>query len=439
MRLALLFLALPALASAAEFRSNAPLTLSGGDPLQRVALPFEVYRDSRPDLADVRVVNSSGEAVPIAWAGEPDVQLEPPRMVELPVFPVAKRPPGAATPFPADVTVRASDGTLVAIRTKGRAPKPPPAGIQAYLLDASQVQAPIKALVVEWNAGPGTQVVPLRVESSDDLISWSHAGSAPVVKVESPGREPLKQPRVQFAPRKAKYFRVTWSAPEFVLDGVRAELEQGLKPPARALRVVKGTPGAKPGEFLFDLGARLPVEALRIVPADTNAVLSSSVLARDGEAAEYRTVLVAPFYRLTREGREEQSGPVDIPRRAARYWMVTNAAGSSGGTPTMEAQWKPAQLVFVARGEAPFALAFGKPEATAAALPVSTLIPRYERLAEMKLPQATLGEVASGPPPTRWERLVGQVNTRRVVLWSVLLAGVALLGFMAWRLHRQMS
>lgn len=439
MRLALLLLALPALASAAEYRSNAPLTLAAGDTLQRVALPFEVYRDSRPDLADVRVVNAQGEAVPIAWAGEPDMQREPPQRVDLPVFPVAKRPPGAATPFPADVTVRASDGTLVAIRTKGSVPKPPPAGTQAYLLDASQVEAPIRALVVEWKAGPGTQIVPLRVESSDDLIAWSLAGSAPVVKVESPGREPLKQPRVEFTPRKAKYFRLTWSGAEFALESVRAELERGLKPPARAQRVVQGTPGAKPGEFLFDLGARLPVEALRVVPADTNAVLSTTMLARDGEAADYRLVLVAPFYRLTREGREEQSAPVDIPRRAARYWMVTNAAGSSTGTPSLEIQWKPAQLVFVARGDAPFALAFGKPEATAAALPVSTLIPRYERLAEMKLPQATLGEVASGPPPTRFERLVGQINTRRVVLWTVLLAGVALLGYMAWRLHKQMN
>jgi len=439
MRAALLLaLALPAFASAAEFRSNAPLILSGGDSLQRVALPFEVYRDSRPDLADIRIVNAQGEAVPMAWAGEPDVQREAPRLIELPIFPVAKRQPGTAMTF-TDVTVRASDGMLVSIRSKGAAAKPAPAATMAYLLDASQVQVPVRALVVEWKAAPGTQVVPLRVESSDDLISWSLAGRAPVVKVESPGREALKQPRVELSPRKAKYFRVTWEGPDFALESVRAELEHALKPPTRALRVVAGTPGPQPGEFVFDLGARLPVEAVRIVPADTNAVLSTTVLARDNEASDWRPVLAAPFYRLTREGREEQSSPVEVNRRAARYWMVKNAAGSSAGMPSMEVHWKPAQLVFVARGDAPFSLAFGKPEATNAALPVSTLIPRYERLAELRLPVATLGEVQSGPPPTRWERLAGQVNTRRVVLWAFLLAGVAALGFMAWRLRRQMG
>jgi len=280
--------------------------------------------------------------------------------------------------------------------------------------------------------------VPLRVESSDDLIVWSAAGSAPVVKVESADRA-LKQPRVEFPARKAKYFRITWSGTDFALEGVRAELEQGWRPPPRAERVVKGAAGAKPGEFVFDLGARLPVEALRVMPADSNAVLSSTVFARDNEGAEWRPVVVAPFYRLTREGREEQSGSVDVNRRAARYWMVANAAGSSGGTPSLEVMWKPAQLVFVARGDGPFSLAFGKPEATPAALPLSTLIPRYERLAEMKLPLATLGEVASGPPPTRFDRLAGQVNPRRIALWAILLAGVAALGYMAWRLNRQMK
>ena len=439
MRLALLLaLTLPAFATGAEFRSNAPLTLSGGDSLQRVALPFEVYRDSRPDLADIRVVNAQGEAVPMAWAGEPEVQLEAPRLVELPIFPVAKRQPGTAMPF-TDVTVRASDGMLVSIRSKGAAQKPAPAATMAYLLDASQVQVAIRALVVEWKAIPGTQIVPLRVETSDDLIAWSLAGRAPVVKVESAGRAPLTQPRVEFTPRKAKYFRVTWDGADFALESVRAELEHGLKRPTRAMRVVAGAPGPQPGEFVFDLGARLPVEALRIVPSDTNAVLSTQVLARENEATDWRLVVVAPFYRLTREGAEEQSGPVEISRRAARYWMVRNAAGSSSGVPSMEVQWKPAQLVFVARGDAPFSLAFGKPEATPAALPISTLIPRYERLAEMRLPQATLGEVASGPPPTRLERLAGQINTRRVVLWAILLAGVGALGFMAWRLRRQMG
>jgi hypothetical protein len=94
--------------------------------------------------------------------------------------------------------------------------------------------------------------------------------------------------------------------------------------------------------------------------------------------------------------------------------------------------------VFVARGEGPFALAYGNPQATPVALPLATLIPGYERGAELRLPEAKAGAVVQGPPPSRWERIVGEAQPRRIALWAVLLAGVATLGVMAWRLSRQM-
>jgi len=437
MRLAVIlaFVALPAIADAPAFRSSAPLTLTGADALQRVALPFEVYRDARPDLADVRILNGVGEEVPYAWAGELDVAQETPAAIELPLFPVARVQPERASGD--EVTVRTQDGTLVAVRTK-RAGKAPPRAA-AYLLDASQVKVPIGALDFDWKAGPGTQVVPLRVEASEDLRTWSRVASAPVVKVESAGQA-LSQPRVEFTRREAKYFRITWDAPAFALERVRAQPEPAVKPPPRLVRSVAATPGPKAGEYLFDLGARLPVEAFRIVPADANAVVSATVLARDDESAPWRLVAVAPFYRLQREGAEVQSPAVEIGRRPARYWMARFAAGSSSGPPpTLEAQWRSAQLVFVARGERPFSIAFGKPGAAPVALPVANIVPKYERGVETRLAQAQVGAVASGPPPSRWDRLAGELNARRIALWAILLGGVAALAFMAWRLHRQMS
>jgi hypothetical protein len=437
MRLVILLLlaALPAWAQAPGFRSSAPLTLEGEDALHRVALPFEAYRDARRDLADVRIFDSRGEPVPIAWAGEPQAERQAPASFELPAFPVTRMAPtgvGAGT----EVTVRAADGTLVAVRSKGGV-KSAAARPVAYLIDASAVKVPIGALVLDWKAGAGTQVVHVRVESSDTLKAWGSVASSPVVKVEAAGRA-LQQPRIEFAPRKAKYFRMTWDAAGFVLDSVRAEGAPETKTAPRAVRTVPATATGKPDEFQFDLGARLPVEALRIVPAETNSVVSASLFSREDESAEWRQVTAAPFYRLQREGAEAQSPPVEIGRHAARYWMARLAKGSSGGAPALEVHWRAAQLVFVARGAEPYTIAFGKPRETAAALPVSSLIPNYEPRAELRLAQARVGAISSAPPPSRWERFVGEVDARRLTLWAVLLGAVAALGFMAWRLYRQM-
>jgi hypothetical protein len=373
--------------------------------------------------------------VPIAFAGDPDLQREVLPLADLPLFPVSSLAP-VASGRGSEVTVRTQDGTLVSIR--GKASAATTARAVAYLLDASAVAEPMKALVFDWEAGPGTEVVRIRIESSDDLRGWNTLASAPLVRVENAGRV-LAQPRVEFTSRKAKYLRLTWDAPGFVLKGVRAERESKSQPPPRLVRTASASPGAKEGEFVYDLGARLPVEAFRLVPADANDVMSAAVLARNDEKEPWRPVAWAPFYRLQHEGIEQQSPPLEIGRLPARYWMARLAPGSAGArAPQLEYRWRNAQVVFVARGEGPFSLAFGNPQATPAALPLATLIPGYERGIEARLPEAKVGAVVQGPPPSRWERIVGEAEPRRVALWVVLLAGVATLGVMAWRLSRQM-
>ena len=43
------------------------------------------------------------------------------------------------------------------------------------------------------------------------------------------------------------------------------EFEDRLKPLPREVQLVKGAKGDKPGEIVYDLGARLPVEAVRLI------------------------------------------------------------------------------------------------------------------------------------------------------------------------------
>lgn len=437
MRLAfcLLAAALPAFGQpASQFRASAPLTLAGKGAVQRVELPFEVYREARPDLADVRVINARGEAVPIAFAGDAERTREALPLVALPVFPISTLAPvpGARGP---EVTVRTRDGTLVEVRGRGGARVARPA---AYLLDASAIAEPLRALHFAWDAGAGTEVVKVRVESGDDLKAWSALASGPLVRVENAGRI-LSQPRLEFAPRQARYLRVTWDAPGFVLKEVRAERDAPEQPAARSTRTVTATRGEKEGEYLYDLGARLPVEAFRLVPGEPNDVLSASVAARNDDKEAWRTVGWAAFYRLRFDDGERQSPPQEIGRLPARYWIARLGPGAGSTVPpALEVQWRNAQLVFVARGEGPFELAFGNPQARPVALPVASMFPSYERLAELRLPVAKAGAVVARPPPSRWDQLVGEINPRRLMLWSILLAAVALLGFMAWRLSRQM-
>ena len=430
----LLLSALPAFGQApTQFQSAAPLSLTGGGGLHRAALPFEVYRDARSDLGDVRIFNGTGEPVPIAFAGDPEALRETGAPVELPLFPVSSIAP-AAGGGRSEVTVKTEDGTLVSIRGKSAPPIPKPA---AVLLDSSKIEAPIAQLLFEWDAQPGTQVVRVRVEASDDLKTWSFLGGGPVVKLENEGRT-LTQPKVEFSPRKAKYLRVTWDVPGFVIKSVRGVPEEVSKPAPRSTRTVNGTKGPKPDELLFDLGARLPVEAVRLVPEAINDVVVATLSTRNDPKEPWAMAATAPFYRMQVENVEKASPPLELGRRAARYWLVKlSGRNADVSPPHLEVQWRSVQVVFASRGSPPYTLAFGNAQATAVALPISTMVPDYKPRAELKVPEATVGPVTTGPPASRWEKMVEDVSPKRLALWFTLIAGVAMLGFMAWRLMKQ--
>src|SRR3954465_2553730 len=118
----LLFVASVPAFGAEEFTFQAPVKPDGAPPLQRLSLPFEVYREARPDLADVRVLNGEGSPVPIAFAGEPEQVRETPPSRELPVFPVAatQTPDG----LPSNIMIRTGDGTLIQLRQGATDKKP---------------------------------------------------------------------------------------------------------------------------------------------------------------------------------------------------------------------------------------------------------------------------------------------------------------------------
>lgn len=426
----------------ADFRSSAPLELAEPSGLHRFTLPFEAYRDARPDLSDLRVFNGAGQSVAFALSLGADraSTIDTVALRQFAVFSSAERAPGDL-----DVSVRTrADGTVISVQPRGTAA---PAGERrpaAWLLDASAVHAPLRALLVEWDAGPGTEVVHVNVESSDDLRRWQPvARRAALVRVEQ-GGQLLAQPRVEFPAHEARYWRVSASdrASPFALHAVRAETSEGTPPLPRERREYTGAGGRSPGEFVFDLDAHLPVDAVRVAFSEPNTVARIEILSRASEDDEWRHVTSGDFYRLTRDGAEVMSPTVEIPRRAHRHWLLrVDSRSGLTGSPTLEVSWRPARVVFVAGGEPPFSVAFGSPEAPAARadLPLSSVIPDYTPADEYGLPVARVGAVRTvALSGDNWRRLVGDVNGRTVALWAVLFAGVAFLGFMAWKLSRQL-
>ena len=443
----------------ADFAYGIPLEADGKDALYEITLPVAVYRGVvRSDLADVRVFNSAGEVVPHALRPRRTSDTEPATPVALTLFPL-KAVAGAGVDSISIRVRRGAGGTssVDVTSTGARASSGAEKRVVGYLVDLTALDQALRAIEFDWQALPDGFAGKIRIDASDDLGAWGTlVAAAPLVSLELAGQR-LQQKRVELPQRKVKYLRLSWAsqgtgaaAPE--LTSARGEPVGKMVEAPREWTQVESTKGEKPGEYLFDLRGRLPVDRLRLQLPEINTVAQVELLAREKGDAPWRPVARGVVYRLRRDGNEITSPEMQFGVVTNRYWLLRvdqRGGGIGAGVPKVEAGWVPHSLVFAARGEPPFQLAYGNREAKPAAYAIETLIPGYRDAGGAKIRAAKTGAQqtinASGAQALEQRELGGEARLKEAIdwkrwsLWGALVFGVLVLGAMAWRLIHQLN
>ena len=422
-----------------EYAWRWPLAASVA-PLQRVVLPPAIYDGAaHPDLRDLRVFNAAGEIVPYAFVPPPAPASAPVR-VALPLFPLRV---DRATPSLDDVTLRvrrAAGGTTIEVASSDRRAG---AGtrLAGYVVDASALEAPASALVVVAD-GQGNVDARLRIEASDDLALWQVvASSTPLVRLTVDGRT-LARDRLPITPRKARYLRIVAvdGAPMPPLASIGAEVGAPPADPPIDWRTIDGTASrddAGPA-FVYDAGAAVPATRLTLEMPATNSVLPVAVLARARDADEWRPVGSGVVYRLGEAGGELRSPPLGLTGAAYRHWkVVPDARAGVTGAPRLSLGWAPPQVVFAARGDAPFELAYGRRDASAGALPLGTLVPQASSADFVE--RAPVVVPIAAPVHGNAAALEARLPVARIALWATLVVAALLLLALGLRLLRQVQ
>jgi Protein of unknown function (DUF3999) len=455
------------------------------ESLYRLRLPLDVYRGlAHGDLRDVRVFNARGERVPYALTREPDRETVAIAKLALPFFPLMAESASTSTVSSSNVSLSVRmqpDGTLISVKTSPSTKTDTNLRIAGYVVDASELSKrgiPIEALEFEWARNDAAQSGMLRVEASNDLKDWRTVVSgAPLLDLQFNG-EALRQKRVklpQMPQIEANYLRLTWEKSAFSLKTLHAETVNKSTQRLRETVTATARAGEKPGEYFFDLGARVTATELRLLLPEQNSIAPVSLFAQSMQMQRQRggnyvnvpawqPVANAMFYRLLRDGVEITAPTVTVNAPAGtREWLARVDARSGGigqGMPQLEVTWQPHHIVFAARGDAPYTLAFGRRDAISAELNVANLLPDYKPNTEFALPQATLRGVSAAAreassentqekakerapetvqPSTQIVTPVAESPTldrKKMLLWLVLVGGVAILLWMAWRLGR---
>lgn len=430
-----------------DFRHSAEIALEGRGAIYVLDLPEAAYAGmARRDLGDLRVLNGAGEIVPHALLRPAASESRPAAPLAVSFFPLY----GTAGRALEDLALRVerkADGTVSAVvapggqRAAGRR-------LLGYVIDASAASAATRELRFDWPAGPEGTSVGLRVEASDDLKSWRPLASGPLIVLRQ-GELLLERRAIELPPTRAKYFRVAWrpSDEELKLAGVAAVPVDATSERPRSWSRAIPAALAKPGEYLFELPASLPVDRLRFELPNENTVAAVTLAVQDRPNGPERALRSAVLYRMQERGEQLVNPDLEIAPTLAPRWVMRvdmRGGGLGGGMPALQAGWLPHRLVFVARGEPPFRAVFGNAEAKPVGFTVQSLVPNYAADKPLPALPAHLGAVQTRElaEPTPADVLRGyyeQMDSKKMWLWGSLILAVLVIVGMAWRLARQMS
>jgi hypothetical protein len=452
--LALLCLGLScAFAGAAEvpaaLRHRAAIDAPAGDSHYRLRLTGDVYAGlERRDLGDLRVLNAQGEPVPYAFVPREPASPTPVLTAAAKLFPLYGNESQEIDGVKIDV-VRGAGGTVIRLAEPGKAHKKL-RNLLGYLVDIGRDAKPVQALSLDWRTARGFDGT-VRVEASEDLSHWrTLARDAPILELEHAG-ERLERRRVELRGSTARFLRISFAhVPEdFRLRSVQLERQGEHAEAQRDWKRLAAVEAAPAGEYRFSAGGRFPVDRVRLQLPQRNTVARLQLLSRDRDDEPWRLRASATAYRLERDGRSVTSPDVGMAPTADRQWLVRvdpRGGGVGAGGLALELGWIPHEVVFAARGEAPFVLAFGDSRARPEALAIALVVPGYQADKPIEARKASLGAVALSPQanflsdPAGWFRHAMAAGSGRTwILWLVLCAGVLAVAWMALRLLREVG
>lgn len=392
-----------------------------GGAEQQLALPAEALLALRtPDLADVRLFDATGRALPLACLKEAEERTE---IVPLTSWPVL------ASEVPREEGLALTIGPDKVARVVGLAGRAGEERQVALLVDTRQ--ATRRAVAVRLSANlPLRQPVTIRASASSDLKTWEPLGEKTLFRTDAAGNQlELAQIPLGSVMLKDRYLQITWNRAEGVTV-VGAQLVAGLNQARPTLTL--GTKGAmltQPHEVHFALRTGQAPEALRIVLAGNEGVVPVRLYSRAAAEQQWRPILGATL----RSGRDNRL-PLDGASGTQFRLVADSRTAGFAAVPQIMLDY--AEVIMLTRlsGRPPYRLAAGLPTAPRSLLTSTDIVPRGN---PGEVPRAT---PTAGPAPTidiAPAQDGGPLGGRKAVLWLVLLGGVAMLGFAVLRLLRK--
>lgn len=419
-----------------KFAYAADIELDGAGAGYRLSMPEEVYAGvTRTDLGDLRVFNAAGVIVPH------DLRL-------LPAYAEQFETAAELAFYPLEDEQRDLDRLRLSL-TQGEAftkldidvGGELESAVRGFIIDARDVAGPLHRLEVEWQApSAGARFLAhVSVEASADLQTWRMVAADAVLADLSHLGHRLRRNRIDLPGGIHSFYRLKFkdTSSRLALKSLRGWSAKRRWTTRYRWRDVVVQPGQQAGEYRFTNLTGMHVYRIRVGLPERNTLAAATLQSRPNDSSSWVHRLTTSLYRLQFADGEINHPDLTVAGVTDQQWRLTveqSGGGLGAGMPEVSMAWQPHDLVFIARGEAPFVLAWGS---ASVAPPTPSAASPFDRVGESAMRVARLHDAILHPGGA--SALVTPIDWRRYVLWGVLVLGALIIVVLALRLLHRMN
>ncbi|MCF8036584.1 MAG: DUF3999 domain-containing protein, partial [Desulfobacteraceae bacterium] len=248
-------------------------------------------------------------------------------------------------------------------------------------------------------------------------------------------------------PSSLNYLRINWpaDAPDLRLTKVEAVFPEIQAAPDRKWCRLEASlvSESDPEAYGFDAKGSMPVDRVNIELPEKNSLIRAVIKSRPTRQSEWSVRQKGFFYRLFVDKTNISNDVLSIAEVTDRFWRVEVTSGTVGPgrhSPALEIGWIPHRLLFLARGEGPFTLAYGSAGLGPDDSSMKNVLHEIEEANKSDMTgKAALGRQLELGGDAALIKRQPEFDWKTWLLWGILTAGVFFLGFMAFRIYRQMN
>ncbi|MCF6317680.1 MAG: DUF3999 domain-containing protein [Proteobacteria bacterium] len=450
---AMLITSLAALANSKGYQKQMQLELSGNSSGYSFAVPEEVYIHSfYKDLRDVRIINGTGDFVPMRLFLTADEVKNEYTKSSLPVFKLnqtisipssSKQIRTTREGTHEDFTVTTSKSLQHYLKTQEIV------NDNQILIDAGALNGQrIESLELDWHyQSKGNRIFYVDVLGSNDLSRWVNIKNRHQLVEIHTGSKTLLENTLTLNNKTYSYYKLNF------IDGVIPEVtrvqahffNQTIKSNMQSKEISKYSL-IKDNALQFDSGGKYSIESFKLSFSQNNTITDVHLYSRSNVHKKWQHVGAGTLYSITSDGVQVKQDTVKIRRSNNRsnnrFWKIQFDLINNKLVDKIEINWRSHQIQFLAQGEAPFTMVYSNSENPARASGSwYKKIPQTLRK-KMFSSQAIVPEINS-PSETNVKSANNQTNDNidyeKWIFWLILGSVLLVLFLMAYKLTQDID